>query len=207
MMKRLNAVRTEGSAGALAVDDVEATPERAGRRGPAAWAAVWRRWPAALAVAAAGLMWGVDTVGGAQILLLLPMLYVVVAAVGRPLVVWPALLAGTGLVFALHLQNRIDVATALLVVAAAVGGAGLLRRAGRAETAVQLVGLLVFGGVAVLALHTGPELARVLVAAGWLSHGLWDLLHLRRRGVVPAAYAEWCAVLDVLVGVSLLVTY
>jgi hypothetical protein len=83
----------------------------------------------------------------------------------------------------------------------------LLRSARRAETSVQLVGMLVFGGVAVLALHTGLDLAHVLAAVGWLAHGLWDLVHLRRRTVVPSAYAEWCGVLDVLVGVSLLVTY
>ena len=186
-------------------DDPAPGPAR--RRGRAGWATARRRWPALLAVACSGLMWGVDTVTGAHLLVLLPLLYVVVAAIGRPLLVWPALLAGSLLVVVLNAQDRVDAATALIVIAAAVGGAGLLRRVGRAEATIQLAGLLVFGGVAVLALHAGPDLARALVAAGWLGHGLWDLVHLRRRAVVPSAYAEWCGVLDVLVGVSLLVTY
>ncbi|MFJ9586512.1 DUF6010 family protein [Streptomyces acidicola] len=53
-----------------------------------------------------------------------------------------------------------------------------------------------------------PELGRRLVAAGWFLHGVWDLAHLllaRLCGVVARTFAEWCAVVDVLLAVELVV--
>jgi hypothetical protein len=44
-----------------------------------------------------------------------------------------------------------------------------------------------------------------LVAAGWLTHAAWDVVHLRRDAVIARSFAEWCAVVDVLVAVQLVV--
>jgi hypothetical protein len=71
---------------------------------------------------------------------------------------------------------------------------------------VQAAGVVVFGALAVAGLAVDPEVGRWLVAAGWFCHGLWDLAHLtleRLKGVVAPSFAEWCAVVDVLVGAEL----
>jgi hypothetical protein len=74
----------------------------------------------------------------------------------------------------------------------------------RRDLAVQLAGLIGWGGLMVVAL-TGPDgLAGWLVAAGWLGHAAWDVVHHRTGRVVPRGYAEWCGVLDAVVGVTVL---
>ncbi|MDG4810215.1 hypothetical protein O7634_25970 [Micromonospora sp. WMMD1120] len=75
---------------------------------------------------------------------------------------------------------------------------GVVRRTlrGPGVLATQLVGLAVWVTVTVVAVATGGRVAAWLVAVGWLAHALWDLVHHRRNGVVPRAYAEWCGVLD-----------
>ena len=71
----------------------------------------------------------------------------------------------------------------------------------------QLAGLVAYLALAVTALSVGGELSWWLVAAGWLAHAGWDVVHHRRNAVVWRAYAEWCAVYDVgvAIGVVLLI--
>jgi hypothetical protein len=71
--------------------------------------------------------------------------------------------------------------------------------------AAQLAALAAYLGLVLVALPVDPDLARYLVAAGWLAHAAWDLVHLRLRRVVPGPYAEFCAVLDTVVGVTIIV--
>ncbi|MGQ0718022.1 MAG: hypothetical protein ACT4NP_12080 [Pseudonocardiales bacterium] len=86
---------------------------------------------------------------------------------------------------------------------------GRLRRPG--VLALQTVGLLGFGTLALLALFLDPAVGHYVVAAGWFGHAIWDvahhrdLNHNRAVGVVPRGYAEFCFVFDLLVGASLLV--
>ncbi|MFF4169593.1 hypothetical protein [Streptomyces sp. NPDC001744] len=63
--------------------------------------------------------------------------------------------------------------------------------------AVQLAGLAGFTAVAALALAADGTLGLRVVAVGWLAHGIWDILHHRSGRVVPRAWSEWCAVVDV----------
>jgi hypothetical protein len=44
-----------------------------------------------------------------------------------------------------------------------------------------------------------------LVAVGLLAHTVWDPIHLRARAIVSPSLAEWCAVLDTLIAVGILV--
>ncbi|MBA2809621.1 hypothetical protein E0500_020025 [Streptomyces sp. KM273126] len=77
---------------------------------------------------------------------------------------------------------------------------------GRATLGIQAAGALALGALALAGLAVDPELGRHLVAAGWFLHGVWDLAHLLLaplRGVVARTFAEWCAVVDVLVAVQL----
>lgn len=67
----------------------------------------------------------------------------------------------------------------------------------------QLAGAAAFGLVAGVALLVDPEVGRYVVAAGWLAHAGWDLVHFRAELVVPTWYALACVVIDAFVGVSL----
>ncbi|MEU7038294.1 hypothetical protein ABZ958_32140 [Streptomyces sp. NPDC046237] len=63
--------------------------------------------------------------------------------------------------------------------------------------AVQLAGLVGFTTMAALATAADETLGLRVVAAGWLAHGIWDILHHRSGRIVPRAWSEWCAVVDV----------
>ncbi|MBB5804870.1 hypothetical protein F4560_004638 [Saccharothrix ecbatanensis] len=68
---------------------------------------------------------------------------------------------------------------------------------------VQLGGVVAFGAVATVALLVDPDVGRYVVAAGWLAHAAWDLVHFRARLVVPTWWSLGCIVVDTFVGVSL----
>lgn len=175
-----------------------------------ALAAVARRWPTALA-----LPLGVDAVLGVasdgvvrvfgDLLPLLPLIYVVVAAVGDRRFSWPVLAAGgAGTVGLLALDGVQPVVVLLAVtLAAAIWGAGHGRHRER-DFRTQLAGMALFGGLAVAGMLAAPDVARFLVAAGWIGHGVWDFVHLARNRVVARSFAEWCGVLDLLIGASLI---
>lgn len=78
---------------------------------------------------------------------------------------------------------------------------------GGAVFGLQSAGAVLFCGLAVAGLVADPELGRYLVAAGRLCHGVWDLVHLRLRrldGLVSPTFAEWCAVVDVVIAAELI---
>lgn len=163
-----------------------------------------RRWPTALAVALELVSWGIGTVRAGQVLPLLPALYVVVAVLRRRGATWPVLVVSFALLVLLQLQTVVQPTIAILALATAVAVVGGLRGTGRAGVGLQLAGLALFGGLALVGLAVAPEVGRYVLAAGWLGHGVWDLVHLRRDAVVSRSYAEWCGVLDVLIAAELL---
>ena len=69
---------------------------------------------------------------------------------------------------------------------------------------LETAGVLAFGALAIGATATGPDAARYVLAAGWLGHAMWDVIHHRADRVVPRWYAELCMVCDVVVAMSLL---
>ncbi|GIH76261.1 hypothetical protein [Planobispora longispora] len=174
------------------------------------WTAVLRRWPTALAVGLEILTFG----GGAtdqgvlslsEVLLLLPLLYLVVAKLRRREASWPVLLICVALLIALRVLDVIAPAAVFggVAMVVLVWGAvdGQLYRSGQFR--VQALGMLGFGAVALAGLIVDPELGRYLVAAGWFFHGVWDFVHLKLDKVVSRSYAEWCGVLDILIAVQL----
>lgn len=80
---------------------------------------------------------------------------------------------------------------------------------GRWRTASSLpletVGMLVFSATAFIALNLDLNLAGYVLAVGLLGHAIWDGVHLWQNRVVARSYAEFCAVLDVLLAVTILV--
>jgi hypothetical protein len=168
------------------------------------------RWPTALALGLSALTFGgSESAEGvaslAEVLLLLPLLYLVVAKLQRPQASWPVLVVGITSFIALRALDVIAPtavfsAVALLVL---VWGAveGQLRRPDPFR--VQALGMLGFGTLALAGLVADPDLGRYLVAAGWFGHGIWDFVHLKLDKVVARSYAEWCGVLDVLIAAEL----
>ncbi|MEU4335177.1 hypothetical protein AB0F59_11160 [Micromonospora lupini] len=79
---------------------------------------------------------------------------------------------------------------------------GLARRTlrGPGVLATQLVGLVAWVTVTLVAVAAGGRTAAWLVAFGWLAHSGWDLINHRTGRVVPRGYAEFCGVLDAALG-------
>jgi hypothetical protein len=97
-----------------------------------------------------------------------------------------------------------------LAIAYLVFGAvrGTLRRPG--VLGLEVVGLVVFGGCALLAALVDPEAGHYIAGAGWIGHAAWDVAHHRDLshhhavGVVPRGWAEFCIVIDLMIGASLI---
>ncbi len=68
----------------------------------------------------------------------------------------------------------------------------------------QTAAVLGFGAVAIAAVAVAPAAARYVLAAGWLAHATWDVVHHRAGRVVPRWYAETCVVADLLLATVLL---
>ncbi|WP_019202536.1 hypothetical protein [Tsukamurella sp. 1534] len=196
---------TESAATVEPGPTVPAPPGRA--RGIAAFAA--SRWPTFVAVALAADGFFSAVTDGlvrnlASAMALLPTMYVIMVALDRRRLTWPVLgvlLAGF---VALEAQDRVP--PVVVILAVALAAALWSHRRGRfadGYARLQLVGLALFGALSVAGLLLAPEAARYVVAAGWFGHGVWDAVHLIRDRVVARSWAQWCAVLDVLVGLSL----
>lgn len=168
------------------------------------------RWPTALAlVMTAATFGGGDSDEGvrslADALLLLQLGYLVVAKLRRRQASWPVIVAAFALIFALRLLDVISPAAVLAALALVVliWGAvdGQLRRPDPLR--VQALGMVGFGVLALGGLVVDPDLGRWLVAAGFFLHGVWDFVYFKLDRVVARSHAEWCAVLDVLIAVEL----
>lgn len=68
----------------------------------------------------------------------------------------------------------------------------------------QTSAVLGFGAVAVATVAVDPAAARHLLAAGWIAHAAWDVVHHRIDRVVPRWYAEMCLVADLSLATVLL---
>ena len=172
------------------------------------------RWPTALGIALAALIvfdlkidaGSVSSLSALAVLMAL--VYVGAAALDRRWSAWVVLLAGFAVMVVL--QDLLDSGiypSAVLLLAALVFfvlGAvrGQLRRPG--GLTLQAAGMLGFGAVALIALYADPDLGGYLVAIALLGHGAWDAYHYLRDRVVARSYAEWCAVIDLLVGAAIL---
>lgn len=195
-------VRTDEAAGT--------EPHRARSKAVRILSAVERRWPTLLAIAMSAATFGGgdsdDGVTGlAEALLLLPLLYLIVAAARRRRASWPVLAALLAAMVGLRQQDAVAPAVPLVVL-----GLGLLlwgevqgymRKPDQFR--IQALGMVGFGAVVLVGLAVDPDLGRYIVAAGWFGHGLWDLAHLRADSVVSRSFAEWCAVIDILIAIQL----
>ncbi|MGH3240008.1 MAG: hypothetical protein ACRDNL_06485 [Spirillospora sp.] len=169
-----------------------------------------RFWPAALAAAMA-----VPNLGGggteqvtalAQALLLLPLLYLVVETFQWRRWTWAVLAV---FLVSFTVVEAVDVIEPAVVVSGValgvlVWGAVRKRITGSKALQAQAFGMVGFGAVALTGLVIDPDAGRYIVAFGWFAHGIWDLVYLKRDKVVLRSYAQWCAVVDVLIAAGLI---
>jgi hypothetical protein len=171
--------------------------------------ALARRWPTALGVlsAVAGLGGGTltDQVSGlGEVLLFLPLLYLIVARAGRRGLSWPALGAAFALIVGLRAADVPVVAVAVPLAAAALAWSVIGHAPHPGTVRVQALGMVAFGALGLAGMAVDPQLGVYLVAAGWFFHGVWDFVHIKLDRAVARSYAEWCGVVDVLTAAQLL---
>ncbi len=196
-----------------ATDDSPHTHQAPDRR---RWTDVlMHRWPTALGIAVAAmtafdLEIDAESVSSlSALVVLMAFVYVVTAALDLRRATWVVFLAGCAVVviFLDLLDSGVDPSAVLLVAALVffmLGVArGLLRSPG--GLTLQAAGMLGFGVVALMALFVAPGLGAYLVAFALLGHAAWDAYHYLRDRVVARSYAEYCGVLDLLVGWAILV--
>ena len=167
------------------------------------------RWPTALGIALAALA-AFDLEDGlefAALTVLMALVYVGAAALDRRWSAWVVLLVGLLPTFFIPSNSGIDPSVVLLLAAAPVflvlGVArGQLRKPGGLP--LQTAGMLAFGSIVLAALYVDPDLGGKLVGIAILGHAAWDAYHFLRNRVVLRSYAEFCAILDLLLGAAIL---
>lgn len=166
---------------------------------------LWRMtWPAALGVlVAAGTAYELtDGRDVAAVVAASGLVYLAAAATRRRWVAWAAF----GVTFALITIDKftgfgaVPWVLALAVAVLAVGLAGR-RTSPWWSLPLQTGAMLVLGATALLAISSDAALGGLLVAAALLGHAAWDIHHHRSGRVVDHSFAEFCAVLDILVAI------
>lgn len=170
--------------------------------------AVGRRWPTLVAVAWAAISL-YDLGDGLEyaILFVLPATgYLFLAVVDRPRITWGVVFGSLGIVTVLRLLD-IDPWPALAVVVVTLIAVGLLggqlRRPGLYT--LQTPGALAFFTFGLIVLSVPNEVGGYLVGLGLLAHAAWDATHLRAGLIVSRSFAEWCGVLDLIVGLGIMI--
>jgi hypothetical protein len=176
------------------------------------------RWPTALAVvAAAGVVLVIVRFAneadyfGASIATMAG-IYLFAYGLGRPWTAWPAFLLLSALVTILQFAHTHGV----LPFDAPVGMAAVLvvlwlwavvrrRFTDRPTFAVQTAGAAGFAVVTLLCVAVQPTLGALLAGVGILAHAAWDAYHWRTGKVVHRSWAEFCFVLDLIVGAALII--
>jgi hypothetical protein len=166
------------------------------------------RWPTALGIAVAALA-AFDLDNGtefAALTVLMALVYLGAAALDRRWSAWVVLLAALPIAIFIPATSEVVPSVVLLgaaLVFLALGVArGLLRKPG--GLLLQTAGMLAFGSTALVALYVDMGLGGKLVAIAILGHAAWDAYHLLRNRVVSRSYAEFCAVVDFLLGAAIL---
>jgi hypothetical protein len=171
--------------------------------------ALMHRWPTALGIAVAALA-AFDVQDGlefAALTVLMALIYLSAAALDRRWFAWLVLLAGLPLAFFIPSTSEVVPSVVLLVAAPVFLVLGVVRGQLRKPGGLplQTAGMLVFGSIILVALfYVDQDLGGKLVGIAILGHGAWDAYHYLRNRVVARSYAEFCAVVDLLLGAAIL---
>jgi hypothetical protein len=167
------------------------------------------RWPTALGIAVAALA-AFDLQDGlefAALTVIMALVYLGAAALDRRWSAWVVLLTGLPLAFFIPSISGIDPSVVLLVAAPVFLVLGVARGQWQRPGGLplQTAGMLAFGSTVLVALfYVYPDFGGKLVGIAILGHGAWDAYHYLRNRVVPRSYAEFCAVVDLLLGAAIL---
>ena len=103
-------------------------------------------------------------------------------------------------------EPMVPPAIAMLLLPSAYLLFGVARKAfrDRRMLVLQIVGLVAYIALVAVALSVQPDVARYVIAAGWLAHAAWDLGHFVVNKVVPRAWSEWCGVVDLVIGLTII---
>lgn len=170
----------------------------------------WGRiWPAALGVlVAAGTAYRlVDAREVATIVVASGLVYLIASVFRRRSAAWIAF-AVTFLLITLDKFAGLDVLPWMLALAGAalISGLALHRTHPRWSFPLQAAAMLLLSLAACAALQLDTAAGGALVAGALLAHAAWDIHHHRLDRVVSRSFAEFCAVLDVLVAAVVAVT-
>src|ERR671911_1325736 len=167
------------------------------------------RWPTALGIAVAALA-AFDVDDGlefAALTLLMALVYLGAAALDRPWSAWLVLLAGLPLAIFIPSTSEVVPSVVFLVAAPVFLVLGVARGQWQRPGGLPLqsAGMLAFGSIVLVALfYVYPDLGGQLVGIAILGHAAWDAYHYLRDRVVTRTYAEFCAVVDLLLGAAIL---
>jgi hypothetical protein len=171
------------------------------------------RWPTALGIAVAALtaidlQLNVEFVSFlSALVVVMALVYVGAAILDRRNYAWVVFLAAFAvLALTQVLDLRINLPLVYLVVALAFVMLGVARGQLRRPSSLtlQAAGMLTFGATALVAFYVDPDSGGYLVAFALIGHAAWDAVHYVQNRVVARSYAEFCAVLDLLVGAAIL---
>ena len=166
------------------------------------------RWPTALGIAVAALA-AYDIEDGlefAALTVLMALVYLGAAALDRRRFAWVVLIAGLAVLTVIPSASEVVPSVGFLVVALVFLVLGVARGLWRRPSGLplQTAGMLAFGSTVLMALYVEPNLGGKLVAFALIGHAAWDAYHYLRDRVVAGSYAEFCGVLDLLVGAAIL---
>ncbi|MFC0534148.1 hypothetical protein [Phytohabitans kaempferiae] len=176
------------------------------------------RWPTGLALVtvagAIGLMALVDKEAlffGPSVTVMAG-IYMLAYVLGRPWTAWLAFAVMSTVMAGLHVLHILDVPGAdpfvgiVVVVVLLWLVAVVLRRFRDGDTfSVQTGGMVLFAAVTLVCAAVAPRLGTALAGVGFLAHGVWDAYHFKVAKVVHRTWSEFCAVIDIPVGIALLV--
>jgi hypothetical protein len=142
------------------------------------------------------------------LLIFMAFIYLASAVLGKRSSAWLVFLVGLVVITVLKiLELNIISVYGLLLLALAFLVFGVVRGQWRETNSFPLetVGMIVFAAVALLVLNVNLVWAGYIAAIALFAHAAWDVIHLWRNRVVARSYAEFCAVLDAVLGVVILV--
>lgn len=174
---------------------------------------VLHRWPTVLGVAVAALTAFdmqldaafVSTL--ATLVVVMALVYVGAAVLNRRWSAWPVLLAGLPVALVFPSTSLVTPLLLLLAVSALFIGIGIVQGRLHEPTGLplQALGVVAFGATMLTALFVSPTFGAYLVALGLFGHAAWDIHHYLKDSVVARSYSEFCGVLDLLLGVTILI--
>jgi hypothetical protein len=176
------------------------------------------RWPTALAIVGlAGaivviVMLDREAELFGPVVVMMAGIYLMAYALGRPSTAWLALLVLSAAISVLQVLHEEDVwpvdpAVGMTVLAALLWLWTVLRRrfTDGATFSLQTAGLIGFGAVTLVCAAVAPRWGTALAGVGFLAHGVWDAYHFRANKVVHRSYAEFCGVVDLVMGPVLII--